>query len=844
MVLLLMLIVGLLPRLQVSPAAAQAPPAALSHPRLLFTAEEIPLLRERAQTTHREIWAPIETYVNGQVGSAPPAQAPASGSEDDYRNAGDQIFAFAFACMISGQDDHCDLAKAYLLAYARWNQWGDENKRDLGQAHMMLGSALAYDWLYDHLTPEERGIVRGSLALWAQRMYEASVADGYRAEWVNWWPRSYMQNHYYINHAALGLTALALLDEAERVACTVFSTRNVNIRSGPGTEFAVLEVMQAGGERTVVGSVVGTDGYVWWRLEGEAFVRSDVVDESPGCASLTVDAQPWLDRAIDRISAGRAMLEGIADGSWHEGALYQNYMHTMTLPFMIALRDVQGIDLLPHTYLRNYTYWRLYNHVPGSDLPLMAFGDIEALWGNSYAAHATLDFIAAEYEDGHAAWLARELANATGRTSYVWTAPWYVFEFLYYSPEITPIPPDDLPLARTFPDFEGTIWRTGWGVEDTAFALKTGPYGGRFAFEAFTAGAPPYEPPCSVTGCQLLIGHGHNDANGFYLYSNGARLAPESFGFDRDHASYHNTVLIDGQDQYRPPDNLQGQYPEYFVGSEAALVSSVAASQHGYLLADATPRYRRAIQDVERYVRHVVFVQPDYFIMVDELAAGSSHQYEWVTHVEESVTREDRWLRGQGANGQVLGVHVAAPAEFEVSFGNDLYPYARTRPAAAVDDVRLVHLLYPTDEAGWAARPAVTVLQDDAQAVVLRVDHQDGSGRQDLIQFTLGFTGSTVDTLAFGSDARVIVVSRAGDGTLRSIFMHNGSYLFDMGADMQLVDHFASEGVFEAIYGDSVLQVSGDTGAGFQVYAQGAEFVDVNGDRGSIIHDGNYITQE
>ncbi|MBN2471760.1 MAG: heparinase II/III family protein, partial [Anaerolineae bacterium] len=353
-----------------------------------------------------------------------------------------------------------------------------------------------------------------------------------------------------------------------------------------------------------------------------------------------------------------------------------------------------------------------------------------------------------------------------------------------------------------------------------------------------------YEPPCHLTGCQFLIGHGHNDANGFYLYSNGSRLAPEAFGFDLDHASYHNTLLIDGQDQYHPPGNLQGQYPEYFVGSEAALAVSVAAPNHAYLLADATPRYNRTVQDLTRYARHVVFVQPGYFVMIDELAAGSSHQYEWVAHFEEGVSAEGRWLRGEGANGQLLGVNVVAPENFDVSFGTDLYPYARTRPAAAVDDTRLVHLLYPTDEAGWETRPEVTVLQNDADAVVLRVDHQDGSGRQDVIQVTLGFTGSTVRTQAFGSDARAIVVSREGDGTLRSVFMHSGSYLFDMEGDFQLVDHFTSEGVFEAVYNGQSLYLSGDVGPGVQIYAPRVQDVPVNGQEMAFIRDGNYIIQE
>jgi len=131
-----------------------------NHPRLFFGPGDIPTLRAKAATTHQEIWIPIRDYVDSQLGTSPPSSAPPDGDLDTYRNFGNQLIAFAFACVISEEAGHCDLAKTYLLTYASWGQWGEDNHRDLGHAHMLLGNAIAYDWPYPILTPSEQQTVR------------------------------------------------------------------------------------------------------------------------------------------------------------------------------------------------------------------------------------------------------------------------------------------------------------------------------------------------------------------------------------------------------------------------------------------------------------------------------------------------------------------------------------------------------------------------------------------------------------------------------------------------------------------------------------------------------------
>jgi len=59
-------------------------------------------------------------------------------------------------------------------------------------------------------------------------------------------------------------------------------------RSGPGTDFEVEAVLDAGVAYQVVGQAAGADGYGWWLLIDGAWVRSDVVNEIGEC-----------DRAVD-----------------------------------------------------------------------------------------------------------------------------------------------------------------------------------------------------------------------------------------------------------------------------------------------------------------------------------------------------------------------------------------------------------------------------------------------------------------------------------------------------------------------------------------------------------------
>jgi len=737
------------------------------HPRLFFDANEVPALKTRATTTHQQIWIPIRNYVNSQLGTSPPATAPPSGDLNTYRNYGNRLIPFAFACVISGDSGHCDLAKTYLLTYASWRQWDENNCRDLGLGHMLLGNAIAYDWLYDILTPTQRQTVRTSLAAWAQKMYEASAAASYQASWCNWWRKAYLQNHNWINHSGLGMAALALFGEDDR-------------------------------------------------------------------------AQMWLDQASNRMSVVRDVLNEIKGASWHESIPYQSYALTLSLPFLVNLRKIGGVELLPQDYLRDYSYWRIFNHIPNSTQFILAYGDFDWSWANGYIAQNVLRFIANNYSDGGAEWMAQQLIANEGRSANLWSTPWYVFEFLYYNPSVMPQPPTDLQKARTFPDLEGIIWRTGWGTNDLIFGLKTGAYGGRFAYDTYTQGVYPWEPPCAKTGCELSFGHDHEDSNGFYIHKSGRWLAPEVEGYHVRTTTQHNTLLIDGQGQYRPPDTAE-QSPAELIGSDGFLEVTANTPNFDYVAADATRRYKNiaGVQDVTRYV---VFIRPNYFVMLDNLTAESAHQYEWVSHFGESVSIEGNWIRGDAGGGQILGVGVAAPQPFVATTGNDGRPYVRIRPGSVVDDVRFINILYPTDNDSWNARPTVATLGYSGTAVAVTVRMNDGSRRTDDVLFTYAQAVSTSVAGPYASDARVAVVSRGVSDKPERLFIFDGTFLKDQTTGRVYVANLDRGEPFEAVYSDETVAVYGNIRTEVALYAPYVNRLMVNGVQVSFARCGEYIT--
>jgi hypothetical protein len=182
---------------------------AAAHPGLFFSADDVPRLRATAQTTHQEIANHLTSSLSAHLNDP----APAGPNYDDPRFFGYDVAAWAFAYQLTGDSRYAAQARLRMMTYLGWSDWGfgesaSSGGPDLNTSHFMLGVACAYDWLYSYLSASDRSAVAARLASEGQKM--ATYFP------TSWWAGDFVQNHNWINTAALGLVGLVLSGEDSR----------------------------------------------------------------------------------------------------------------------------------------------------------------------------------------------------------------------------------------------------------------------------------------------------------------------------------------------------------------------------------------------------------------------------------------------------------------------------------------------------------------------------------------------------------------------------------------------------------------------------------------------------
>lgn len=191
------------------------PGSAAPHPSTVFTDAELARLRAaRTDPAYAELLAALRATVDPQVGK-PLTSAAVFG---DVRLAGYALAGYALAAEIQDVPAWRDLARTSLLNALKWTDWGFGEGDDLNRAHLLLGATIAWDVLHPHLSATDRTNVRNRLAAEAARFAAAVDRNA-------WWVTDYVQNHNWINFAALGLAGLALEGEDSRAASWVSRAR-------------------------------------------------------------------------------------------------------------------------------------------------------------------------------------------------------------------------------------------------------------------------------------------------------------------------------------------------------------------------------------------------------------------------------------------------------------------------------------------------------------------------------------------------------------------------------------------------------------------------------------------
>ena len=138
-----------------------ATPVASVHPRLYFTAGDLPGIREKIQREpYRSLWESVQH--RAAETPMPPGTAP---TQRDLEQATIALRTNAFVYAVSGDPQAGERARRYLLQVSGWSHWQSRDRVQTGKLvnygsgplHGAIGET--YDWIYPLLNTSERQVV-------------------------------------------------------------------------------------------------------------------------------------------------------------------------------------------------------------------------------------------------------------------------------------------------------------------------------------------------------------------------------------------------------------------------------------------------------------------------------------------------------------------------------------------------------------------------------------------------------------------------------------------------------------------------------------------------------------
>lgn len=429
--------------------------------------------------------------------------------------------------------------------------------------------------------------------------------------------------------------------------------------------------------------------HLWVSACGLATAGLAVYDEAP-------DAELWVGLTRDKWPTTMASLG--PDGASHEGVGYWQYGAEYLLKFMTLARDLLGDDMLDHPWWRHTAAYAQYFALPRQAWTrancIVDLADCPR--GNWYGPDHILRLLAAQYRDGHAQWLADEVASSKVDAP---SARW--LNILWYDPTVTAQPPTDLPTLREFADMGLVAARSDWSGAESLVILKCGAFIGDEAVQRFS-----YDPGG---------GHVHPDANHFLVFAQGEWLIRDD-GYRAKWTGQHNTLLVDGQGQLGEGQMwLNGSQPLAAKSRPRVLVAE-STPRLDHFAGEATPAYATA-SGLKRYVRHLLFLKPDVVLVLDDIVADAPRDLELRFHPEATAgTQEGNTvlLPGKLANLRLQGL---TPESVTTTLGDVA---AAGRDGAAGPPMYTVAL--KTHRAAWRNAVALSWSAKDAQPVPVTME--------------------------------------------------------------------------------------------------------------------------
>ena len=190
------------------PAPSIVPELAGKHPRLLFSKDDVSDIRAFMKTERgKAIYEELMDYL--PASKKPDHTNFLRDATDGQREGLWRLPTVALHYVITGNERSFDRTlefMKFLLELPHWET--SEIDNGMSAANIMIGAALAYDWLYHDLDPEFRERYRKKLWEHARRMYYAGHLKR-DPSGQSYWENDPQNNHRWHRNAGFALCALA-----------------------------------------------------------------------------------------------------------------------------------------------------------------------------------------------------------------------------------------------------------------------------------------------------------------------------------------------------------------------------------------------------------------------------------------------------------------------------------------------------------------------------------------------------------------------------------------------------------------------------------------------------------
>jgi hypothetical protein len=328
-----------------------------------------------------------------------------------------------------------------------------------------------------------------------------------------------------------------------------------------------------------------------------------LTDMSLALCDETPDAAVWLDYSLKALLTFYPHWGG-GNGGWAEGVPYGLWYNGFYIPALEGLRQLADFDLWQRPFFNNVRHFFFYctaNH--GEFRP---FGDAAESGGpgvrrgSGYAE--LMHFHSHRYNDPAVGWWVKQIPGyQDGQGGSL---------ALLHGDTVPAEAPRDLPNSRVF---QGVGWAglhsdLSQPEDDTCLIFKSSPYGS--------------------------VSHSHADQNAFAIMKGGTALAIPSGYYGPSYGKPHhaqwtrstkanNCILVNGAGQRIRSAAAQGRIVEF-----------QDTSGYTYVAGDATAAY---MGKLTKWIRHILFLRPGLFLLLDEIEAPSPSRFQWLLHAFDKM---------------------------------------------------------------------------------------------------------------------------------------------------------------------------------------------------------------